>query len=339
LFYAWDQIFHHMLIFITMLLSFGLAGVFIFGRGDPAFAEIGLAVTQCFKIMLGDFDTDKYTQDNPLTAFFWFYSFTVIIAFLMTNCLMAIVMDVYVEVKAGAVNVQTVWDHSWEMLKDLTFAHSVVSIKVVMAAVEKHIPRGESSKVDADVLTKLVPGMSERQSIRLVTEAIERMKEEEHNGQSLTNALALTGSINVMVHKLLAQLDVLLQRMVAQRDKFRVVEELVCRSDVPKGPVHLQCQAFDDRRAAIETAMTNLERFLEDCACWDAYRTLEMHEQLSKIQDGLEASKKKREGEPPPPRNEMPAPEPSPPEYLRRVHGEVAPVQKQASLQNEVWAT
>jgi hypothetical protein len=329
LYYAWVDIFHHMIIFLTMLISYGFAGMFIFGRRDPGFSDIVLAVAQCFVVMLGEFDSETKAQENPMTAFFWFYSFTVIVAFLIINCLMAIIMDVYVEVKANAVNIQTVWDHLWEMCKDWLQCHSVVSIKVVQAAITKHMNPGENNMIDSDILTQLVPGMAENQSIRLVSGAIARMKEEEENRESLTAALTVTGSINVMVHRVLTQLNVLLEGFVAQRDLFRVVEEKMAGSDAPREPLHLQCQEFDTRRAAIEVALASMERFLEDCACWDAYRTLEMHEQLSKIQDRLVEGRKKH---PPalPSRNQMPAPEPLPPLFLK-MHGE-------AVGRNDLWS-
>merc|ERR1719401_3305225 len=139
----------------------------------------------------------------------------------------------------------------------------------------------------------------EPQANRIVSGAVMKLKELEENRNEFSDALTLTGSTNVLIHKVMDNLEETMENMVAKRNIFRErfedVDGILSHEDAD-GHLHLHCQGFDDRRAAIEASLDKVEKFMEDCSCWNAYRTLQMHEQLGKIQECLTEGRKKQTG-------------------------------------------
>jgi len=304
LYLAWDQVFHHMIIFICLVLGYALSGMIVFGKVEPSFGRLDLAIAYCFTAMLGEFDFVEMTRtDHSFAGFiyvsyFWFYSFTILIGFLMLNCLMAIIMDVYVEVKSGAVLVPPIWTHYWLMLTEAWYARSWVSIRVVIHAVSMHIPQN-NSKIDKETLTKLIPGMTEHQSEFLITGAVEQEKADADNGVSLGDALHLIGDISVTAKRSLYHLDVLVAEMQSECNDARAAkaeadaaeEAMMGEAGSSSRPRTLFCRGFNARADAIDDRLASLERMMEDSACWHAFRTQQMHQQFVRIEAKL------REGE------------------------------------------
>lgn len=321
LFRASDQVFHHVIIMIIMVMSYAVIGMISFGRINPGFATFPLAIAMCFSAMLGDFDMDNTLRD-PVLAGFWFWSFTAIIAMILLNCLMAIVMDVYTEVKSSAMSFKPIWTHLWLFFQDSWQSMSYISLPVIMRGVRGNMPQEPGSKIDAIILTKLIPGMTETQSKSIISGAVERMKIDEEMGASLSDALQLVGNISVTVKKMLLQLDVLVLEMDAERADFKALADLAQKQPRNSETPSLPCRGFHDRAAAIEENLLRLEQLCEDSACWNAYRQLQLNEQFIKIEELLRNGEKilrergAIQGLPPPGQDQAEPREPPPPALL-----------------------
>merc|ERR1719451_170305 len=69
-----------------------------------------------FRIMLGDFDWETMNIIGRPQAAAWFWSFMWLVNMVMLNMLLAIVMDVYTEVKGGiGGDAETLWSQTKEI--------------------------------------------------------------------------------------------------------------------------------------------------------------------------------------------------------------------------------
>jgi hypothetical protein len=104
LYNASSDIGHFLIVFLTILLSNAMAGVFLFGRANSEFMNLEFAMMSCFRAMMGDFDWDELSRQHRGSAFIWFATFMILVYLIMLNMLLAIVMDVYTGVKAAHFN-------------------------------------------------------------------------------------------------------------------------------------------------------------------------------------------------------------------------------------------
>ena len=98
---ASSDIFHFGLVFSTVFYCFALAGTLIFGREMEQFGTIWNSLTTCWRIVLGDFEWHQMKAVGWLEANVFFWTFTILIVFIMINMLLAIVLETYLTVKSG----------------------------------------------------------------------------------------------------------------------------------------------------------------------------------------------------------------------------------------------
>jgi hypothetical protein len=79
------------------------------------FATFGRSAHSRFLVLLGDFDWDDMNEVGRVEAAIWFWSFTVLVLWVMPNMLLAIVMDTYMEVKGRIGSAETVVSQAREV--------------------------------------------------------------------------------------------------------------------------------------------------------------------------------------------------------------------------------
>mmetsp|Transcript_89272 Transcript_89272/g.257471 ORF Transcript_89272/g.257471 Transcript_89272/m.257471 type:complete len:773 (-) Transcript_89272:147-2465(-) len=97
---AWTSLSHYLIVFVAIFGSYAAMGVAFFGRQVQAFATLDRSIATLFLMMLGAFDFAEMEAVGRGFAFFFFFSFMFLIVLIMLSMLIAIIMDVYVEVKA-----------------------------------------------------------------------------------------------------------------------------------------------------------------------------------------------------------------------------------------------
>jgi hypothetical protein len=284
---AWDQVFHHLIVSITIVCAYAVAGVLIFGRKEPTYGFVGGAICECFVVMLGSFDSERMAQDSPLTAFMWFYSYFILVGLIMLNCLMAIIMDNYAEVKSRATraSVEPIWTHMYRIARDAMYQRNVVHVKEIKIALKRHVP--QHAMVDKDTLTNLIPGMSDTQSERLIAATVQKVQEEELNGHSLSQAMGFIGDISVDASKMLIQSDMLLQRAVLDHAELKASVAKILKEGFSPFATYVTCPRFEEYLALLENKLASLEQFVEESSYWTAYRNNQMHEQFRRIEEKL----------------------------------------------------
>merc|ERR550537_1108485 len=59
---------HYLIVAVTIFLCYANAGVFLFGQAMHEFANIGVAFSACFNMVLGDFEWDEIAARHRNTA-------------------------------------------------------------------------------------------------------------------------------------------------------------------------------------------------------------------------------------------------------------------------------
>merc|ERR1719326_2155799 len=133
LYNASSDIGHFLIVFLTIMLSYAMAGVFLFGRGNSDFMNLEFAMMSCFRAMMGDFDWDELSRQHRGAALVWFASFMILVYLIMLNMLLVIVMDVYTGVKAkmSSKDSDAVWTQTWHVIKSFYLQYILKKDKTV----------------------------------------------------------------------------------------------------------------------------------------------------------------------------------------------------------------
>mmetsp|Transcript_16917 Transcript_16917/g.39391 ORF Transcript_16917/g.39391 Transcript_16917/m.39391 type:complete len:831 (+) Transcript_16917:79-2571(+) len=110
--FAAGDLFHFMIIFLSVFVTFMIFGIVLFGREVRSFTTIARAMVSCFRIMLGDIDWDELSVIGRTEAAIWLWLFVIIVSLLMLNMILAIIMDNYEEVKMQAGYSETLLEES-----------------------------------------------------------------------------------------------------------------------------------------------------------------------------------------------------------------------------------
>jgi len=110
------DIFHFGVVFASVFTVFTLSALLLWGQELEYFANFPRAFNTVFRIMLGDFDWDELHEVGRPQAYLWFWTFQWLVNLIMLNMLLAIIMDVYTDVKSGIGNAETLWSQSSEII-------------------------------------------------------------------------------------------------------------------------------------------------------------------------------------------------------------------------------
>jgi hypothetical protein len=114
---AANDIIHFVVVLGTVFTVYSLIAVILWGQEEEDFANFGRAFHTVFRILLGDFEWEELREVGRPQAYIWFWSFQWLVVLIMLNMLLAIIMDVYTEVKSHVGRAETLWSQSFEIYK------------------------------------------------------------------------------------------------------------------------------------------------------------------------------------------------------------------------------
>jgi len=107
-----NDLFHFMIVMIPTFLAFAIAGMMIFGRRLQDWSTIQAALSTCFKIaMESEFRWDSMSAQDFWTSALWVWTFVPLVVLLLLNMVLAIIMDIYQQVRSGVGNTMTIPAH------------------------------------------------------------------------------------------------------------------------------------------------------------------------------------------------------------------------------------
>uniref|UniRef100_A0A7S1M1G8 Polycystin cation channel PKD1/PKD2 domain-containing protein n=1 Tax=Alexandrium catenella TaxID=2925 RepID=A0A7S1M1G8_ALECA len=201
---AATDITHFLVVFTTVFVIFGFSAMILWGQELEEFANEMRSLQSLFRILLGDFDWDSLHSIGRPQAYLWFWAFVWIVNMVMLNMLLAIIMDVYTDVKSGiGANAETLWSQSIEIWRRWRSVSSgrTVSLTKILSILDPTDLESDDEAEDEEVLfpsnfAERVPKMSDDQAFIILKAAYELKIAQEHGGDTLTDAMSRISRID-----------------------------------------------------------------------------------------------------------------------------------------------
>jgi len=104
------DIVHFLLVLVPTFMAYAISGCFIFGRRMAEFSTITSAMGTCVRMLMeGEYDWPALSEEHPMTAGIWVWSFMLLLVLLMLNMVLAIILDEYTEIRRHSGKSETVW--------------------------------------------------------------------------------------------------------------------------------------------------------------------------------------------------------------------------------------
>jgi len=103
-----QDMFHFFVLFFCVFLAFCVMALLLFGPHLINFNDMGRVVQTMGEIMLGEFDFAPMKDQSPTMAAMMFWSFTLIVYFVLVNVFLAILIDAYAEAKHVSTNAPSI---------------------------------------------------------------------------------------------------------------------------------------------------------------------------------------------------------------------------------------
>lgn len=117
---AWADLFHFTIVFGAILFVFVLVGHIILGAHIEWFNTSTGTLEMAFFQMLGmcvDPIRDKMIESGGFLGLVWFFLFTVIVSILLLNMILAIIFDIYAEVKSELGDSHSIFEQIQELIE------------------------------------------------------------------------------------------------------------------------------------------------------------------------------------------------------------------------------
>mmetsp|Transcript_41578 Transcript_41578/g.90628 ORF Transcript_41578/g.90628 Transcript_41578/m.90628 type:complete len:892 (+) Transcript_41578:73-2748(+) len=289
---------HFAIVLVLVFLAYAVAGMFLFGHRLLEFSELRMAIHQCFLVMLGSFDFSEMANEYPVTAALWFWSYMILVSLIMLNMALAIVLDIYSEVKIDAQSQDEIWTQAYTTLQATLFNRDWVSYQEIEDAVNKLDP--EVEKVSGELLVESVQHMTPKQARDLLEKAEKREEELDSKGLSMSDAMKMVGWIKIAVQKIAQRIeDIILieeeeKELLEQTDDKDFVASMRGGLGSGGGGGHefvTLDPAADNKLQNVERRLAQMEEFLNENMVHTVTRGKEMRNRLTLIEDLLQGNK------------------------------------------------
>mmetsp|Transcript_43302 Transcript_43302/g.94327 ORF Transcript_43302/g.94327 Transcript_43302/m.94327 type:complete len:805 (+) Transcript_43302:121-2535(+) len=104
------DIVHFLIVLIPTFMAYAMSGMLIFGRRLEEFSTLQGSIGVCVKLLMeGEYDWDRLSADFWWTAAFWVWTFVILLVLCMLNMILAIVLEVYTQMRKRDGHGETVW--------------------------------------------------------------------------------------------------------------------------------------------------------------------------------------------------------------------------------------
>merc|ERR1712032_375271 len=112
---AGPDLFHFMIVFVSVFVTFMICGIVLFGREVRSFTNSTRAFMSCLRIILGDVDWDELSAIGRTEASIWLWLFIIVMVLLMLNMILAIIIDNYSDVKQELGVSETLLEEAYQI--------------------------------------------------------------------------------------------------------------------------------------------------------------------------------------------------------------------------------
>jgi hypothetical protein len=283
---AGTDLFHFALVMLAVFMAFCVSGMLLFGRRLHEFSSEQWSINTCFLMMLGDFTYDDLAREHPVTTAVWFWVYIAVMMLLMLNMLMAIIMDVYTEVKGEASEFAPVWtqiqqicSHAWNVHKGRTVSNSD------MLQLLSDMPEEEIDV--ADLMKKAGPSLSMEQASALIEDSRTAMENKLNSGVTMSDAMQMVAWTKTAVQKIGKKLDKILQSEEEQEQLFSGQPSPENETDPNiSGEAHKAYVAdAADAIDGIEQRFAKIDAFMKESLQYSTFRGKDLKNRLAVIED------------------------------------------------------
>jgi hypothetical protein len=232
---------HFFLVFIIIFLCFVLTAHILFGHSHEAFDSLWDAMHTCFLVLMGDFDLWRMMEINYVFAMLWFWLFEILVFLILFNMLLAVVMDVYFQVKSGQQDAQPIWEQAAQRYREMR-SRKVDKDKVTMVdgVAHKQVDtRPSANKIlgvlhsdnhdltgddflTAETLVSLPLTMDMRDAVDLVRKVAAANNEASgpEEGLSVTDAVRAIGRVDQGVNEIFQRQRTVITELKAHEDAW-----------------------------------------------------------------------------------------------------------------------
>jgi len=205
------DIIHFGFVFIIIFAVYASSAYLLFGPELDEFASIIRALNALQRLMLGDFDWVSMLEVGRPQCMLWFWSFTWLVNLIMLNMLLAIIMDVYTEVKGNVgAGAETLWSQFFEIVFRMRAewqGRKLPLHKILKGLDPLCDVGGQKDDIEAEGMVTIeglgeqVPGLSAEQAFEVLLDAEIFAEQEERVSQSITDAMAMIQTIDKRTQK------------------------------------------------------------------------------------------------------------------------------------------
>lgn len=207
---AGRDLLHFCVIFIATFLPFTLMAHGLFAREIVEFRTWGRSFSTCFDALVGDWDLSDMKKADRTMTLIWFCSFQVTMTLVLLNMLLAIIMDVYTDVKGRIHQAQGINEEIAKVLrrwKQNRRGHRLTLRKIKKFLACHSTWRRNSTSHHSDDSEHIffvkhfvdcAPGLKEEQARRLMVNAVQAFRLEHE--EKMTIHHALRAILNIQKH-------------------------------------------------------------------------------------------------------------------------------------------
>eukprot|EP00929_Paragymnodinium_shiwhaense_P035534 TRINITY_DN19165_c0_g1_i1.p1 TRINITY_DN19165_c0_g1~~TRINITY_DN19165_c0_g1_i1.p1 ORF type:complete len:879 (-),score=211.28 TRINITY_DN19165_c0_g1_i1:291-2927(-) len=152
---------HFFIVFLPTFLAYVISGNLIFGRRMQEFSTISASIGECFKIVIeNEFDWVRLSEENYWTTLIWSWSFLLVVVIIMLNMVLAIILDIYNEVRQRVDRNDTVFRFGTELGKQMVSGRQWIGDNEILNVLDSM--QGSTTLTKAD-LAAFMPQMSKLQ--------------------------------------------------------------------------------------------------------------------------------------------------------------------------------
>lgn len=210
------DIIHFLVVLLPTFMAYAISGCFIFGRRMEEFSNFNDAIGLCFKMaMEGEYDWDALSTEHYWTAALWTWTFMLLIVLLMLNMVLAIVMDVYTEMRKNAGQSETVLTTLKHFINSIWWSRSWVSYKDLIGKMEIM-----DRQLSREELLKIFPGMCEAQLKGLIHACRCQIEVASSQDTELKDSMKMTMAIKLAIDQVNEEINQLYENSNAEVDDY-----------------------------------------------------------------------------------------------------------------------
>mmetsp|Transcript_45881 Transcript_45881/g.98331 ORF Transcript_45881/g.98331 Transcript_45881/m.98331 type:complete len:765 (+) Transcript_45881:153-2447(+) len=199
---------HFLIVLIPTFIAFAIAGMMMFGRRLQDWATMQAAMATCFRIsMENEFKWKDLSAVDFFTSLLWVWVFVPLVVLLMLNMVLAIIMDIYQEVRREAGNTMTITKHLQYLYMAISKRQEWVTYDALYEGVSA-LP----ATISLLELRQAFPTMPDYQGEYLVSECFNKARYISRCGVDTSVTAGMVAAIHVSLEEMLNDINAMKSR-------------------------------------------------------------------------------------------------------------------------------